>query len=199
MATPLHIHSRLVLWLKILLPILALAVLATLFLFARRIDIDGALPYARVELDKLAADPRLTAPEYSGVTSDGAAVKVAATTARPGKDATSPITAQDVVALYQAASGGKVTIRSKGGTFDSAAALLTLTGDVVVTTADGYQISSDQMLSSLAQSLITADGKVTATAPFGQIDAGAMRLSGPPDAHLLIFNKGVKLIYKPRN
>ena len=140
MAVQRNIYSRLVFWLKIMLPILALAILSTLFLFARHIDIEGALPYAQVEIDKLAADPRLTAPEYSGVTKDGVAIKVAASTARPGKDANSPVTADDVIALYQEVSGGKVTIRAKGGIFDQTAGLLTLNGNVVVTTADGYQI-----------------------------------------------------------
>ena len=38
MAIPDNLHSRMVFWLKILLPILALAILSTLFLFSRRID-----------------------------------------------------------------------------------------------------------------------------------------------------------------
>ena len=43
-----NVHSRVVFWLKIILPLLALAILSTLFLFSRRIDTDQALPYAEV-------------------------------------------------------------------------------------------------------------------------------------------------------
>ena len=43
---------------------MALAVLSTLFLFARKVEFDGSLPYAEVELNDLANDPRLTLPRY---------------------------------------------------------------------------------------------------------------------------------------
>jgi lipopolysaccharide export system protein LptC len=197
MAAPLQRYSRLVFWLKILLPILALAILSTLFLFARRIGIDGVLPYAQVEVDRLARDPRLTAPEYKGVTDDGSAVTFVATTAYPGKTSGDPIRTDNPSALYDAKNGSQTTVAAKDGIYDSTAGLVTLITDVVVKTADGYNLQADHMLSSLKTSLITAEGKVIADAPFGKIEAGAMRLSGPPDDHLLVFNKGVRLVYTP--
>ena len=199
MARPLHLHSRLVFWLKIALPLLALAILSTLFLFARRIEFEGTLPYAQVEIDSLASDPRLTKPEYSGVTNDGASVRVAAGSARPGPDAASPVTATDVVALYEGPSGGKMTISAVDGIFDTGAAMLTLNGNVVLSTTDGYVLRSEQLLSALNETLVISDGKVVADAPLGHIEAGAMQLSGPTDEHLLVFKKGVRLVYKPES
>ena len=188
-----------VFWLKIAMPLLALAILSTLFLFARQVEFEGTLPYAQVKIDDLARDPRLSAPEYAGVTSDGASVKVAARTARPGKDAASPVTATDVVALYETSAGGKLTIEARTGTFDSGKALLTLKGSVVLTTADGYVLRTEELLSALNETLITANVKVVADTPLGQIEAGAMRLNGPVAEHLLVFNKGVRLVYKPES
>ena len=43
-------HTRLVGWLKVALPLTALAILSTLFLVARRIDPEAALPYAEVDV-----------------------------------------------------------------------------------------------------------------------------------------------------
>jgi lipopolysaccharide export system protein LptC len=43
-------HTRVVGWLKVALPLIALALLATLFLLADRIDPDDALPYAEVDV-----------------------------------------------------------------------------------------------------------------------------------------------------
>ena len=51
MTKPLHLHSRMVFWLKIAMPLLALAILSTLFLFARQVEFEGTLPYAQVEID----------------------------------------------------------------------------------------------------------------------------------------------------
>ncbi|MGB3251218.1 MAG: hypothetical protein WBB13_18855, partial [Tabrizicola sp.] len=67
-------HTRLVGWLKVALPLTALAILSTLFLVARRIDPEAALPYAEVDVEDLAREPRMTAPTYAGTTEDGAAL-----------------------------------------------------------------------------------------------------------------------------
>lgn len=199
MASALTRHSRLVFWLKITLPILALAILSTMFLFARRIDFEGALPYAEVDIDALANDPRLTRPEFSGVTEDGAAVTVAAQTARPGKKAGDPMTANDVIAVYLSESGKRVTIQAKSGSFGGAQNNLTLTGDVVVGTSDGYDLHSQEMISSLDATEVISEGPVHGTGPFGQLEAGGMKLSGPSDDQQMVFNKGVRLLYQPKN
>ncbi len=199
MSNPLTRHSRLVLWLKIALPILALAILSTMFLFARRIDFEGALPYAEVDIDALANDPRLTRPEFSGVTEDGAAVTVAALTARPGKAEGDPVTAEDVIAVYQSESGNRVTIQAKSGSFGGAQHSLTLTGDVVVATSGGYDLHSQEMVSSLDVTEVTSEGPVQGTGPFGQLEAGGMKLFGPSDDQQMVFNNGVRLIYEPKN
>jgi lipopolysaccharide export system protein LptC len=199
MASALTRHSRLVFWLKIVLPILALAILSTMFLFARRIDFEGALPYAEVDIDALANDPRLTRPEFSGMTDDGAAITVAAATARPGKTANDPMTADEVIAVYQSESGKRITIQARTGSFGNAGNSLTLTGDVVVATSDGYHLRSQEMVSALDATEVTSEGPVNGTGPFGQLEAGGMKLSGASDDQTVVFNNGVRLIYQPKN
>ena len=53
MARPLrdNLHSRLVRVLKIALPLIALLLLSTLFLFSRKINPEDAIPYASVDVD----------------------------------------------------------------------------------------------------------------------------------------------------
>ena len=69
-------HSRLVGWLKVALPLTALALLSTLFLVARKIDPEAALPYAEVDVAERIREPRMTAPTYAGVTEDGATLTI---------------------------------------------------------------------------------------------------------------------------
>lgn len=197
MAAPLSRHSRLVFWLKVTLPIIALAILSTLFLFARRIDFEGSLPYAEVDIDALANDPRLSAPEFSGVTSDGAAVRVAATTARPGAAAGDPLTAEDVVAIYETAPGQLISVRANEGTIDADGSLLQLNGGVMVRTSDGYDLRSEQMQSALDATELSAQGNVTGTAPLGRITAETLHISGPAGDQQMVFKGGVRLIYTP--
>ena len=71
-------HTRVVGWLKVALPLMALAVLSTLFLVADQIDPEDALPYAEVDVEDLAREPRMTMPSYAGITTDGAALSLTA-------------------------------------------------------------------------------------------------------------------------
>jgi lipopolysaccharide export system protein LptC len=199
MASPLTRHSRLVFWLKITMPIAALAILSTLFLFARHIEFDGNLPYAEVDLDTLARDPRLKNPEFATMTADGAAVTLAAATARPGAEAGDPVAVEDVVALYERAAGARLSVKADAGIYDQTQALLTLTGNVLLATSDGYRLSADRLRSALGRTEVTADGHVKGLAPLGDIEAGTMRLTGQESGHRLVFNGGVRLLYRPGN
>lgn len=198
MSAPLSRHSRLVFWLKVTLPVIALAILSTLFLFARRIDFEGSLPYAEVDINALANDPRLSAPEYSGLTSDGAAVRVAAKTARPGAAEGDPMTAEDVVAIYETAPGQLISLRASSGQLDAASSLLHLDGNVVVTTSDGYDLRSDQMQTALGVTELVAQGHVAGTAPLGKISAESLKITGPSGQQQIVFKGGVRLIYTPQ-
>lgn len=199
MARPLTTHTRRVFWLKITLPIAAVLVLSTLFLFARRVNFEDALPYAEVDIDALANDPRLTAPEYSGMTDDGATMRIAARLARPGAAASDPTTADDIVAVYQDQGGASITLQARKGTFGADAKDLNLSGGVSLATSDGYELTSADMAAALGTTTVHATGPVKGVAPFGTLSAGEMLLSGPSDARHLVFKGGVRLLYQPTN
>ncbi len=54
------------------MPLAALAILSTLFLVARTIDPSDAIKFTDLDVEDRLRDPRMTAPTYAGVTSDGA-------------------------------------------------------------------------------------------------------------------------------
>ena len=84
-ARPDNLHSRLVFWFKIILPLCALILLSTLFMVSRSVRPEDAVPYADVDVADLLRQPRLSAPDYAGVTSDGAALSLTAETALLGQ------------------------------------------------------------------------------------------------------------------
>ncbi|WP_347311796.1 hypothetical protein [Defluviimonas sp. SAOS-178_SWC] len=194
-----NVHSRVVFWLKIIMPLLALAILSTLFLFSRRIDTDQALPYAEVDVEELARDQRLTAPEYSGVTVDGAALMIQAHTARPGTD-TGAATADNLVAVYEAPGGLRIDLSAAEGRIDEGAGRMSLTGDVRIVTSSGYRMATPGLDSALDRTELHSNGAVRAEAPYGTIDAGNMEIrheDAEIPGYVLLFNEGVKLIYQP--
>lgn len=196
-------RSRLVAWLKILLPLAALGILSTLFLFSRTIDPTRAIPYAKVDVKKLAREPQITAPNYAGVTADGTAISVTAAKAKPGTGGTQGASASDVTATLEGTDGKITTADAAEGTIDPAGGVMTLIGGVTINTPAGYNIDTEALTLLLNRTHLQSAGAVTAEGPLGRIEAGSMvldRAGGPADKkapYVLVFNGGVKLVYQP--
>lgn len=192
------LHSRVVAWAKILLPLAALGLLSTLFLFSRVIDPEDAIPYANVDVADRIREPRMTAPTYSGVTSDGASLSVQAAEARPGS-AGGAATATYLVARMETPDGALTDLTAASGALDTTAGLLSLSGDVRMTTSTGYVVESQAMTARLDRTGLTSPGDVRVTAPMGTITATGMSLeqSATPGDYVLVFNGRVRLIYTP--
>lgn len=192
-----NIHSRLVAWLKVILPLAALGLLSTLFLVSRGIAPEDALPYSEVDVEELAREPRLTAPRYSGVTLDGAALSVTAEVARPDMDGGGNASATGLTALLETPDGVTTDIAASDGELDIAASLLTLSGEVRIAASSGYVLTTGALNAALDRTSLVAPGAVAATAPMGRIDADSMQLTSQGDSYVLVFNGGVKLVYEP--
>ncbi|WP_145104955.1 hypothetical protein [Cereibacter sediminicola] len=197
---PDNLHSRLVAWLKIVLPLAALAVLSTLFLVARTINPDDAIPYAEVDVEGLVREPRITAPTWAGITSDGAALSVEAAEARPGQTAGEEGRAASLHARLETPDGAVASLVAATGSLDGEARLLRLGGGVELETSTGYHLTTEAMTAGLDETDVRSVGALEATGPAGRIDAGSMRLSedpGAPGSYVLTFGNRVKLVYDP--
>jgi lipopolysaccharide export system protein LptC len=192
-------HSRLVGWLKVALPLAALAILSTLFLLSDRIDPNAAIPYAEVDVEDLARDPRMTAPAYAGTTEDGTGITLSATEAHPaGSD--SDAVATGVLAVLETPDGQRIDISAARAELDPATRRLRLDQGVSLATASGYRIETEAMEADLARTHVESTLPVRVVAPMGALDAGGFELTQDPAApsgYLLVFKGGVKLVYQP--
>ncbi len=192
-------HTRVVGLLKLALPLLALAVLATLFLLADQIDPEAALPYAEVDVEDRAREPRMTAPSYAGMTSDGASLMLTAQEARP-ETAEAPARASDMVLELTTPDGGLTRLHAAVAVIDQAARQVVLSGGVTVSTDTGYRLETARITAQLDRSGLESRDQVTATGPAGDLQAGGMTLgqdNRTPGAYVLVFNRGVRLVYQP--
>lgn len=192
-------HTRVVAWLKLALPLAALAILSTLFLVADRIDPDDALPYAEVDVEDLAREPRMTAPSYAGTTSDGAAVTLTAEEARPEAGET-PAAASGLRLELDTPDGAQTELRAASAVMDPEGKQIVLSGGVRVTTNSGYQLDTAEIAARLDRTGLESRGEVRATGPAGEIVAGGMTLgqdNRTPGAYVLVFTQGVRLLYQP--
>ena len=197
---PGNLHSRLVAWLKVALPLLALAILATLFLISHSRDPSSTIPYATVDVADRIREPRMTAPVYAGVTSDGAVLTITADEARPDPDQTTGGTAQSPRAVLETTDGVTTTIVADRGQLDNGARLMRLNGAIRITTTSGYVATSEALTSALDRTEIISPGAVAAHGPLGTITAGEMILTADattPGLYVLVFKSRVKLIYTP--
>lgn len=190
------LHSRLVGALRLLLPLMALALLSTLFLLPREIDPSRALPYATVDAEALARDPRITEPRFSGMTDDGTAVTMTARSVRIAAGPDETIRAEGAEAIFAAADGSLRTFTARDAELDRAGGWLELRGDVRMTDSRGYSVESGHIRTSLDRDVAESPGPVVAVGPQGRIEAGAMRLTAG-DAGRMQFTGGVRLLHPP--
>ncbi len=135
-----NMHSRVVMILKITLPLVALAILASLFLFSAPIDPEDAIPYADVEIADRLAQPRMTGAGFSTVTSDGATLTLSAEAAVPKAGGA---TVTGLSGLLQSPDGASTQITAAKAELDRTKGQLQLTEGVTLQTSQGYAIRTD--------------------------------------------------------
>ncbi|MBT0957629.1 LPS export ABC transporter periplasmic protein LptC [Alphaproteobacteria bacterium KMM 3653] len=192
-------YSRFVAWSKIVLPLLALGLLSTMFLISRGFDASGVMPFAEVDVKELAREQRISAPNYSGVTSDGSAISVAASTARPDQTDRDTVNATDLRAEVETLSGMVIELSSSSGQINTRQSRAVLDGGVTVMTSSGYRITTDKITTSLSETKLATEGPVEATGPGAKLSAGRMELTQSGEAgYQLIFQNGVQMVYTPQ-
>ena len=195
-----NLYSRLVAWLKVLLPLAAIGIVAALFLLARTIDPDAALTDAGLDVREMAREVRVGRPDYRGMTDDGTEIRVTAESARPDPDHPGRLTAEAVDAVLEDAAGGRTYIRGAAGDLDREADRLVLTGNASVETSDGLRVESEEIISALSRTEVRSDVPTRASGPMGEITGNSMVLTRDPargEGHVVVFNGDVKLVYRP--
>ncbi|TRW99332.1 hypothetical protein FNJ84_01270 [Paracoccus sp. M683] len=188
-------RTRIVRWLRVLLPLVALVILSTLFLLSKEPGDEPSIPYADVDAEDMARDPRMVAPEYAGVTADGAAITLRADQLRSDPDGQGG--AEGVRMTWRAEDGLAADMTAPAASVADGS--IRLSGGVRVTTSSGWAVTTPLVDSATDMALISAPEDVQAFAPLGQLSAGAMQLARDPENgdHVLNFTDGVRLIYQP--
>ncbi|WP_417258593.1 LPS export ABC transporter periplasmic protein LptC [Celeribacter sp.] len=193
-------HSRIVALAKIVLPLLSLALLATLFLFARGGDYEPSLPYAQVDIDSLAREQRIDGPAFSTVTDDGSELYFSAATVRPDLSGSNSINSTAIEGGLRMPDNGTIDLSADNAVIDGESKIAEISGGVRIQTSTGYTITTERLAAMLDTAQIESSDAVHAIGPLGSLDAGHMLLSQDKDTgnYLLVFKEGVKLIYRPK-
>lgn len=192
-------YSRMIACLKVLLPLIALAMLSTLFLLSRTVDTTGNIPFAEAEIQERLREQKVTGPFFSGFTEGGVQISFSAGQMGTGH-ADGTTTATDMSAQIDLASGSRIEFLADTGSISLVDNTSVLSGNVLITTSSGYKINSDRLVSAMSSLKIESPDEVLATGPLGTLRAGSMVLETPENTEnaQLIFTNGVKLIYDPK-
>ena len=193
-------YSRLVLWLKVALPLIALAILSTLFFVAETLDPEAAIPYAKVDVERILREQGVTRPTFGGVSGDGAAISLTAESVRPDPENTNRLNGAALNATINLPDGGRIDIASPDGMVDADSRDVLLDGGARLESSSGYVVLTDSISSSFAEVRVVAEGEIIASGPAGELTAGRMNLTQDTEStgYVLVFKEGVRLLYEPQ-
>ncbi|MGH1454850.1 MAG: LPS export ABC transporter periplasmic protein LptC [Paracoccaceae bacterium] len=194
-------YSRLVAWLKVILPLAALALLSTLFLLSRSVAPVSQIPFSKVDLQERAKDQQLTRPSFAGATEKGDLIRFTAESVRPDSELNGRALAISPSAQIDLLGGAVIAFKANEGEVDQAEDEARLRGDAVLTSSTGYTVRTQEIVSGMEHVRAHTPGPVAGEGPPGSFSAGRMDLTTNPEtgaAHL-VFTGGVHLIYEPGN
>lgn len=201
MAMAASTYSRMIAWLKILLPLAALVLLSTLFLFARPSNPVATLPFAKIEIQEKLRSQGITDPYFSGQTTGGETISLEAETARPQPKSLHLIEAEVVDVQISFDDQSEARFQANEALLNTRTQSTELANDVRITSSTGYEFKTEALSLDLLQGRAVATKPVTGAGPFGAFKAGSMIYSGDSAEGnaRFHFNDGIELIYTPGN
>jgi lipopolysaccharide export system protein LptC len=190
-------HTRRVQVLRVVLPTLAVAILATVFLVIRS---DPPTPPDAGDAISAADLPSsMRTPSYASVGRDGTEVHLRAEEARVPKAAGSETTLSRATLNLVQPGGGRIDAVANEARLDAAAGRMALMGAVVIRDAQGWIVHSDLLTGTTDGHVLQSPGPVAAKGPAGTLDAGSMDYAGAvAGAEVVVFKGGVRLVYSPK-
>jgi lipopolysaccharide export system protein LptC len=192
-------YSRAVAWMKVLLPLGAVVLIAAIFVSVRDKG-DLTKIFTAEELATLGAGLRLDNPRFAGLTKQGEPFAIRADWALPDSAMPSFIDLERPVGEIELSDGRTIAARAATGRMHREDKTLVLEGGVVLDTSDGYHVETGLIEIDLDAKTAHAPGPVSGTGPDGRIDAGSMRAAAGEDgarAGKIWFENRVRVVFIP--
>ncbi len=188
--------------LKWAFPIVGVVLVGSIFLMSNANKLNELAEVIDGPLAELAVGQRITNPNFSGVTKSGDAFSIVAEWALPDGPKPNKVELSKPQTTINFKDGRTMRTTAGLGALDIRSSEATLTNGVKLRTTDGYTATSTSVEIDFQTGNLYSEGPVVAQGPVGSIEAGAMTLTQnldqvPTGNAVLVFNKGVKLIYNP--
>ena len=191
-------YSALVAWLKTLLPIVALGLLSTIFLFSGKVDVTQTLPYAEHNIAEIIREQRITQPYFTGIASNGTEIALSAAYASPQVQNAHILEITDLSVVLRSTSDRMVQVTAGQGALDSTRQTAQISTDVHIAALPDFWVTTEALDMNFNQGFISAKGGFQGVTALGAITAGEMHLQMTADDQQIVFLNDVRLVYSPK-
>ena len=191
-------YSALVAWLKTLLPIVALGLLSTIFLFSGRVDVTQSLPYTEHNIAEIVREQRITRPYFTGIASNGTEIALSAAYASPQIENAHILEITDLSVVLRSTSDRMVQVTAGRGALNSAMQTAQIYTNVHIAALPDFWVTTQALDMNLNQGVVSAKGGFQGVTSLGAITAGEMHLQMTADDQQIVFLNDVRLVYSPK-
>jgi lipopolysaccharide export system protein LptC len=190
-------YSRFVSWMKIALPLSAIALLALVLFYSGVFSERDRLAIKFREIASFNNDLRMVSPHVSGLDSNGRPYLLTADTATQAKDEPSHITLENLQADLKLSNDGEwISLTATSGVLDSETEKLDLQQKIDVYASNGYEFHGTSGTVNFRKGTFFANQPVEGHGPAGTLRADKMAaLDG---GQKLIFMGNVKMRLNPK-
>ena len=192
-------YSAFVVWVKTLLPILALGMLSTIFLFSGKVDVTKSLPYAKFNIAEIIREQRITKPYFSGVSNNGTEIVLSAAYASSDIQNVDILNITELSIVLTSPNSKTIKITAGRGTLNSASQKAVISEDVYLSAIPGFWLKTNNLEVNLKQGVASANNVFQGVTGLGTISAGKLIVKMIADDQQIIFTNGVRLIYYPKS
>ena len=194
------LHSRVVAVLKVGLPLVALALLAGLFLGNGEDSGGDGVVFSPGDVEALGEGLQISNPTFTGTTRGGDRFRFTAEQVAP--DAAPPKRAAILrpAGTVEMKDGPSVTLEAETGDLDVPTQRMDLAGHVRIETSEGYRIDTERATLDLRAGSFVSGMEVRSVGPLGTITSGSLVVApaaGTGEARRFSFGNGVRLVYRP--
>ncbi len=196
-------YTRFVRITKVVLPLIAIGLLGTVFLFTNDDSLEGGFTFSKADLDTLESGMRIVKPRLFGSNPNGDLYNFVADTLLPDSLTPSLVEARKISGEIQYQTGGTLQLSAGKAEFMLEGNQIRLSDGMLVVLPDGTRVTGEGLLAELDTGKLTSNGAVSVTSPLGKIQAGNFRVErvevDGEEKQMIWFENGVMLSFKPES
>ena len=196
------LRSRFVSYLKVALPLLAIALLSTVFLFQVPDEIEGGITFSADDRDTIRDGLTIYNPKFSGVNLNGDRFFMEASKATPDSAEPEEVALLEINGRTDYVGGFSVYLKAARGTVHLPDQQLNLSGGIHIRTSEGFEGLTNSGQFEMDTGRFVTATPVSLNGPMGQVEAGSLRIEtlangSSKENQVFTFENGVKLTLTP--